>query len=79
MSSLLNPRAVERIKAAFDTCELVARTVQARRQIVRKLRPKAASSKAATPTTMAAPPRTAAGRTKMIYEGGTVRIVPDHG
>ena len=42
MSSLLNPRAAARIKAAFDTCELVARTVKARHQIVRKLRPKAA-------------------------------------
>ena len=32
MSSLLDPNAAARIKAAFDTCELVARTVAARRR-----------------------------------------------
>jgi hypothetical protein len=41
MSSLLNPRAAARIKAAFDTCELVAKTVQARRRAA-KAKPKAA-------------------------------------
>jgi len=40
MSSLLNPRAAARIKAAFDTCELVAKTVQARRRAA-KAKPKA--------------------------------------
>jgi hypothetical protein len=60
MSSLLHPRAAARIKAAFDTCELVARTVQSRRQILRKLRPKAAPK-----------------RNTMVYDGGTVRVVPD--
>ena len=40
MSSLLNPRAAARIKAAVDTCELVAKTVQARRRAA-KARPKA--------------------------------------
>jgi hypothetical protein len=45
MSSLLHPRAAARIKAAFDTCELVARTVQSRRQIKRKLLPKAGAKR----------------------------------
>jgi hypothetical protein len=44
MTSLLHPRAAARIKAAFDTCELVARTVQARRQI-HKVKPKAAPTR----------------------------------
>jgi hypothetical protein len=41
MNSLLNPRAAARIKAAFDTYELVAKTVQARRRAA-KAKPKAA-------------------------------------
>jgi hypothetical protein len=93
MTSLLHPRAIARIKAAFDTCALVARTVHARRQIVRKLRPKAAAPKAAAAPVKAvpvpakaiqaatppkAPPaKAAAPRTTMIYEGGTVRIVTE--
>jgi hypothetical protein len=41
MTSLIDPRAAARIKAAFDTCELVARTVSARRR-AGKPKPKAA-------------------------------------
>jgi hypothetical protein len=40
MSSLLHPNAAARIKAAFDTCELVARTVSARRRAA-KAKPQA--------------------------------------
>lgn len=40
MSSLLHPSAAARVKAAFDTCELVARTVSARRRAA-KAKPQA--------------------------------------
>ena len=40
MSSLLHPSAAARVKAAFDACELVARTVSARRRAA-KAKPKA--------------------------------------
>jgi hypothetical protein len=62
MTSLVDPRAAARIKAAFDTCELVVQAVQTRRVRLGKAKPKAA------PT-----------RSTMIYEGGTVRVVPDRG
>lgn len=45
MSTLLNPRAVARIKAAFDTCELVAKTVRARRHRVSRPQPKPAPAR----------------------------------
>lgn len=62
MSTMLNPRAVARIKAAFDTCELVAQTVVRRRAILAK--PKAPIARGAAPA-----------RTKMVYERGSVRLV----
>jgi hypothetical protein len=43
MSSLIDPRAAARIKAAFQTYELVARTVHKRR--VARLKPKAAPTR----------------------------------
>lgn len=62
MSTMLNPRAVARIKAAFDTCELVAQTVVRRRAVLAK--PKAPIARASAPA-----------RTKMVYERGSVRLV----
>ena len=59
MSTLLKPSAVARIKAAFDTCELVAKTVRDRRR-VNKPKPQA---------------RTAPARGSIVYEHGTVRVV----
>lgn len=44
MTSLLNPRAAARIKAAFETYTLVARAV-ATRQRARKLRAKASPAR----------------------------------
>lgn len=62
MSTMLNPRAVARIKAAFDTCELVAQTVVRRRAI--QAEPKAPIARANPPT-----------RTKIVYERGGVHLV----
>jgi hypothetical protein len=42
MTSLVDPRAAARIKAAFDTCELVVQAVQTRRARLGKVTPKAA-------------------------------------
>ena len=44
MTSLLHPSAAARIKAAFDTYELVARTMKARRGLD-KPKPKAAPAR----------------------------------
>ena len=63
MTRLVDPRAAARIKAAFDTCELVVRALRARR-----LGPGKAKAK----------PKAAPARTKMVYEGGTMRIVADN-
>ncbi|HEX2112822.1 MAG TPA: hypothetical protein VHM01_00305 [Alphaproteobacteria bacterium] len=43
MSSLIDPRAAARIKAAFQTCELVARTVHKRR--IARTKTKAAATR----------------------------------
>lgn len=59
MSTLLKASAAARIKAAFDTCELVAKTMRDRRRVIE---PK--------PQTRAAP-----ARGSIVYEHGTVRVV----
>jgi hypothetical protein len=45
MTSLVDPRAAARIKAAFDTCELVVQAVQTRRARLGKVTPKAAPTR----------------------------------
>jgi hypothetical protein len=45
MSTLLKPSAAARIKAAFDTCELVAQTVRDRRVIRPKPQAQAAPTR----------------------------------
>lgn len=44
MSTLLDPSAAARVKAAFDACELVAKTVRERRRVC-KPKPKAAPAR----------------------------------
>jgi hypothetical protein len=44
MSTLLNPSAAARIKAAFETCDLVAKTVRNRRRAI-KPKPKTAPTR----------------------------------